>query len=275
MRNLLRFIIKYHLLILFLGIESFSFYLLFQNNHFHRSKFADFTRNIEGSYRKKSTNIKDYLALRKMNQHLTQENETLRNQLECIKIAGDIIDPSPASSKIYNNYISARIVNNSTNKQHNFITLDKGRADSIKPEMGVISTYGIVGIVEGVSEHYSTVMSILNRDTRISAKIKKNDYYGSLEWTGKDYRQALLKEIPHHVDIVKGDTIVTSGFSSIFPEGILIGFVEDYKLVGGNFFQIRVNLSTNFKNLTHVYVFDNQTKDEQKKLEELTISNEL
>ena len=256
-------------------MESFSFYLLFQNNHFHRSKFAGFTRNIEGSYRKKATNIKDYLALRKINQHLTQENEILRNQIESVIFAGGVIDTTMTSSKIDNKYISARIVNNSTNKQHNFITLDKGRIDSIKPEMGVISTDGLVGIVKGVSEHYSTVMSILNKDTRISAKIKKNDYYGSLEWTGSNYRQALLKEIPHHVDIVKGDTIVTSGFSSIFPEGILIGFVEDYELVGGNFFQIRINLSTNFKNLTHVYVFDNQTKDEQKKLEELTINDEL
>lgn len=275
MRNLLRFIIKYHLFILFLGFESLSFYLLFQNNNFHRSKFAGFTANVSGSYQKKSTNIKQYLALKKINHHLTEENEKLRNLLERVQHQGWNIDTSSTFSQIYNRYISARVVNNSTNKQHNFITLDKGRADSIKPEMGVISTDGLVGIVKGVSEHYSTVMSVLNLDTRISAKIKKNDYYGSLEWTGKDYQQVLLKEIPHHVVIERGDTIVTSGFSSIFPEGILIGFVEDYKLVGGNFFQIRINLSTNFKNLTHVYVFDNQTKEEQKELEELTTKNEL
>ena len=134
--------------------------------------------------------------------------------------------------------------------------------------MAVVSPNGIVGVVNGVSKRFSTVMSLLNTDLHISAKIKKNNYFGSLSWDGKNYREAILYEIPHHVPVSKGDTIITSGFSTIYPEGVLIGTIKDFEVKGGNFYEITVRLSTDFKNLTYVNLVSNLRKEEQIELEE-------
>ena len=140
--------------------------------------------------------------------------------------------------------------------------------------MAVISTNGIVGIVKNVSNNFSTVISILNTSLRVSAKIKKNDYFGSLSWNGINYTKAQLDEIPFHVKISVGDTIITSGYSAIFPEGNLIGTISDFDVKqGGNFYSIPVNLSTDFKNLSYVYIISDFLKKEQINLEHKTTEN--
>ena len=131
----------------------------------------------------------------------------------------------------------------------------------------MISPNGVVGIIYGASSHYSTVISLLNRDFRLSSKIKKNDYYGSLYWTGDEYQHASLSEIPYHVELEIGDTIVTSGYSSIFPEGLLVGVISDFHQAQGNFYIIDVKLSVDFRKLTHVNVIQNLLIEEQVNLE--------
>jgi rod shape-determining protein MreC len=168
-------------------------------------------------------------------------------------------------------FIQARIVNNSVNKQYNYVTLNKGRRDGVMPDMGIIGSGGVVvGVVTNVTEHYSSGPSILNRRWFVSSKIKKNNYFGRLAWDGYDYQRAKLNEIPFHVELAVGDTIVTSGYSSIFPEGFLIGTIEEFNhSSGANFYEIIIRLSTDFKTLSHVELVKNNFIEEQTELEEL------
>jgi rod shape-determining protein MreC len=208
--------------------------------------------------------------LQKINEELAKENSYLRSQLPT-----SFKDSKDYFSLVYDTlnkrqytYRSAKVINNSTNKYFNFITLNKGSLNGIRKEMGVISSKGVVGIVKDVSDHYTSVISILNTRLHISAKLKESGFFGSLNWDGKDYRYAWLNEIPIHAPVKVGDLVVTSGYSSIFPEGILIGTVEEVeKDKGESFFRIKVRLSVDFKDLSYVEVISNNMRDEQFNLE--------
>ena len=150
------------------------------------------------------------------------------------------------------------------------MTMKKGRLHGIEREMAVISTEGVVGVVYQVSGNYATVIPLINRDFRLSAKIRRNGYFGSLSWPGEDYRQAILEEIPFHVDIHPSDTIVTSGYSAIFPEGIPVGTVRDFEVLEGNFYTITVDIAVDYKKLYHVNVVQNLLRDEQLELERIS-----
>jgi rod shape-determining protein MreC len=273
MRNLINFIIKNHFVILFLIIESVSIALLVQYNNYQKTKVLNRATAFSGSLHKNFNSVTEYFNLRTRSEKLLKENTQLRNQLARYKNKPTI--GSPKNDSIYARsqyiYIPAKVVNNSINKQFNYITINKGKKDSVQGEMAVISSDGIVGITRGVSLHYATVISLLNRNLRISAKIKKNGYYGSLHWEGDDYRHVSLKDIPYHVAVEVGDTIVTSGYSAIFPPNILIGQVSDFEIEGGNFYKIKVKLSTNYKNLSYIYVVWNKMKEERIELEEIEI----
>jgi rod shape-determining protein MreC len=165
-------------------------------------------------------------------------------------------------------YIPAIVVNNSITKRNNYITLNRGSDHGIVPEMGVISESGIVGIVMNVSEHYCTVLSLLNNNCKISAKIKKNGAFGSLVWDGNDPRYARLLDVNKHVPITGNDEIITSNFSTIFPEGIPIGRIYSHSLDAGyNFHTIKVELNTDFGTVSSVYIIRNLIKNEQLNLE--------
>lgn len=269
MRNLIRFILTYHFLFLFLIFETLSLTLLFQYNHFQKAKFVNSSQRVTRFVYAKIDILHEYLSLRQINRQLAIENTKLNNILQRAYRSDEIFFYGEYDS-IYQQhyfYTSARIINNSVNKQHNYLTLNKGSEAGIKPEMAVIAPDGIVGVVYGVSKRFSTVISLLNTNLRVSAKVKKNDAFGSLSWDGIDSREAVLYEIPYHVDISKGDTIITSGFSIIYPEGVLIGTIKDFEVKGGNFYVVRVQLSTDFKRLTYVNVVSNLRKDEQNELE--------
>lgn len=164
-------------------------------------------------------------------------------------------------------FIPAEVINNSVSRQNNFITLNKGRKDGVKPEMGIVGPTGIVGIITKVSDHYSTGPTVLNRRWRVSAKIKGSNYFGSLVWDGLSSRTAQLNEIPYHVELAAGDTIITSGYSSVFPEGIMIGQIKRFDIGSGdNFYEIDVRLSTNFNTLTYVEVVQDKDANEIKNL---------
>lgn len=270
MRTLLQFIIRHHLVFLFLLMEIFSFTLIFRYNRYQRAGVLNFSSSVQGYTYSKVFKFKEYLNLYKINQELVNENNLLRNQLDHYK---QITRNSPVMDETHFpgrkfTYIPARIINNSVNKQYNFLTLDRGKNHGVKPEMAVISSEGIVGVVYAVSGNFSTVISLLNRDFRLSAKIKKNNYFGSLTWEGISPHTALLSEIPYHVNVQRGDTIVTSGYSTIFPEGLLVGTVSAFEVKESNFFRIDVELSEDFNQLTHVYIINNLLIEEQSTLEE-------
>jgi rod shape-determining protein MreC len=269
MRNLLRFLVQHHFLILFLLVESFSLFLLFNANPYQRVRFYNASHSMAGRMSARIENIKDYLSLYNENRKLSEENARLYNRLKSsfsitsadTSYAGDSLMPRRYL------YMTARVINNTVNKQYNYITLDKGRNSGIEPEMAVISSDGIVGIVKTVTPNYASVLSVLNRDFIISAKIKKNGYFGPLSWEGNSTESATLVDIPHHVKISKGDTVVTSGFGGIFPEGYLVGTIDNFRLKGGNYYEITVRLSNDFRRMNYVEVIQNFARPEIETIE--------
>jgi rod shape-determining protein MreC len=269
MRNLLKLLYAYHFLILFLFLEGFSLFLIIKGSNFHHARFIESSNAFAGSIYKRRDKIKSYLSLKIVNEALLIENTQLRNKLASIRKI--IIEKKDTliDTIVHQRYtyLSANIVNNSISKRDNYITINKGSLDGIHPDMGVISNDGIVGFVQSVSEHYATIISVLNQNFSVSAKVKKNGYYGLLKWDGINSRICQLYDLPHHVPIQKGDTIVTSGYTNFFPTDILIGVVDDFKIEGGNFYKVEVKLSVDFQKIDYVMLIDDLQKSERINLE--------
>ena len=214
--------------------------------------------------------ISEYLSLKETNTSLSRENAELRSKLASNFYTLAVKDSSISDSLFLQQYTytPARVVNSTINRRNNYLTLDKGSRHGIQPDMGVISSDGVVGIVKDVSEHYCTVMSLLHKNSRVSARFKKSNYFGSVVWSGEDSRKAELLEVAKHVKFKKGDTLVTTVFSTVFPEGVPVGTVSGYELKNdANFFDIDIKLATDYARLSHVYIVKNLLKDEQRKLE--------
>jgi rod shape-determining protein MreC len=248
-------------------LEILAIILVAQFNSFHRARFFKIRHLILGSVSRKYDDYASYFSLKSENKALTLENARLYNLLPA-----DYYNPlSPSTPDTSRNkkytFIRARVINNSTNKQYNFITLNKGKRHGIAPDMAVICDQGIVGVVKETTENFSSVVSVLNREFHPHAVIKRNGYYGPIEWPGRSYKKVILKEIPVHVQILAGDTVITSEHSAFFPKGILVGVVEDYESFDGTFYDITIDLSTDFKNLSNVLVVNNLLRDEQIELE--------
>ena len=268
MRTLLRFIQKYSNLMLFLLLEAIAIALMVQSSNFQRSKLVGLNREISGFLYGKVEGAREYLSLKQVNEQLALENLELRNRLDQLSVLMDSSTVITAYNEPYHfYYVPARVVHNSVYRQYNYMTLDRGKKDGVFKDMGVISDMGLVGIVYESSNNFSTVIPVVNRNFRQSVKIKSNNYAGILQWEGTSPLYAMLTEIPFHVDIRERDTIVTSGFSSIFPEGILVGEIESFSLEQGNFYDIRIRLSTDFQSLFHVNVIRNYRQEEQLDLE--------
>ncbi len=271
MRTLLRFIQKYSNLLLFLLLEAIAIAFMVQSSNFQRSKLVGLNRQVTGFMHSRVDGAREYFSLKDVNQQLAIENMELRNRLDQLSSRMDsasVIDELRLPYRYF--YIPSRIVHNSVSKQYNYITLDKGKKHGVFRDMGVISDQGMVGIVLESSANFATVIPVINRDFRLSVKIKSNNYAGILQWDGSSPQHALLSEIPFHVNILDSDTVLTSGFSSIFPEGIEVGHIESFSLEKGNFYDIRVKLSTDFQKLFHVNVIRNYRQEEQLNLEDRT-----
>lgn len=269
MNSLIRFIVKYQFFLLFLVLEIFSFWLLARHTYYQSSKIENVTRSITGYTSRKIDNFSQYLFLKESNQKLAQENLDLRNKLALVTSKLEKQQLADVDTSINTQFIfsPAIIVNNSINKQHNFLTLNVGSSAGVEKEMGVVTNDGIIGIIAGVSSNYSTVISLLNVDLKISAKLKKSNHFGSLYWDGRNYREVILTDIPQHVPISIGDTVVTSGFSSIFPPEVRIGTIKSFDSKGSNFYTIRVLLFIDFKKQHDVWVVKNTHGDEREILE--------
>ena len=274
MRSLIRFFQKHHMLFIFLVLEGIAMIMLFQNNYIQRIAFVKATNVVSGSIYERISIWRDYLHLREQNRQLQDENTQLRNMLRGSFYPADTSRTFYADSGKYRRYafLPAKVINNTYNRQFNYITLDRGRNGGIVEDMAVIGPEGIVGIVYGVLDHFATVMPVINRNFKVSAKFKKNDYYGSLSWDGRSYRHATLNEIPLHVQVALGDTLVVSGFSESFPEGIPVGVVDRVEKKDGSFYTIHVLLATDFRKLHFVTVVEDLMKTEKQKVEQ-QISN--
>lgn len=277
MRNLFLFIWKHNFFFLFLVLEAISIYFLVNHNYFHRATFINSANTISGSINETYSNVSDYFNLKEANKALAEENARLHsyNKAAFDSYTKNVIAVNDTVYRQKYQYRSAKVVSNSVSNQKNYLTLNIGAKQGVKKNMAVISPLGVVGIVEEVSDNFSSVMSVLHRDAKISSKVKKDGSFGPLFWEGNDPRYATLIDIPTHVKLIKGDTIVTSAYSTIFPEGIMIGTVEEFERKAGEYFYtLKVKLSTPFKSLNHVYVIENIMKEEQEILENVARKND-
>jgi len=269
-RNFIKFIINKHFTILFLLIELLCFSLIVRHNNHQGNKFLTASNFITSNIDDFLHSLSQYFGLKEINQQLADENAHLRSQLEASKHYFNsryyLVNDKLRDQKYV--YTAAKVVNTSTVKPKNFFTIDKGLKQGINVDMGVVSSKGIAGIVFDVSQNYSTIMSIANTNFKVGAKLKETNYFGSLSWDGIDYRFAQLTEIPIHVPIQKGDTIVTNGYSAIYPEGIMIGTVSNVDDGDGeNFYKIEVELATDYKRMEFVYIINDLYKKERLTLE--------
>lgn len=269
MRNLLNFLIRFNNLIIFLILEGFAFYLLATGNTYQNTRTLNFVRGITQGLEAKISGTRYYLNLRETNKGVEEENIALKNRLESLVKRDKPVSFSVADSIHRQQYThtSAEVVENSVNKQKNFFTINKGKNQGIKPDMAVTAINGVAGVIVGCSDNFSVAMSLLNLDFRLSARIKSSGYFGSLSWDGRDYRHARLGEIPQHIQVSIGDTIETTGYSAIFPEGLTVGTISDFGKRGGDFYQITVELVTDFKKLHFVDIVGNLEKAEKVELE--------
>jgi rod shape-determining protein MreC len=269
MRSLLNFLVKYNNLIIFLILEGVSIFLLASGNNYQNTHFVLGVRRITSGIDKKISNTSSYLDLREVNRTLAAENIALKNRISQItkKESSLFFSVNDSVYKQQYQHTSAEVIQNSINRQKNFFTIDKGKRQGIKPDMAVISNNGVAGVIVGSSDNFSVAMSLLNLDFKLSARLKTNDYFGSLTWDGKNPHQAVLNDIPLHVSVNIGDTIETTGYSAIFPEGIMIGTVSNFKKTGGDFYKITVSLLTDFRKLRFVDVIGNMKKTEQLELQ--------
>ena len=275
MSELLKIFVKYSSWFIFALYLVEGFALLFSRNPFQHHVFLSSANVIASGGYNTTHNVTSYFSLRDINEDLQAriselelENYMLKDHLraEREKIYADTMTVDSALTRYH--FLIAHVINNSINHSHNYITIEKGRLDGIEPEMGVIDQNGIVGIVNVVGDHTARLISVLNPYLRLSCKVKGEDQVGSLVWDGRDPGEAILEELPKHAKFVKGDTVVTSGYSSVFPEGVPVGTIlSGSRDREDNFYTLRIKLFTDFSTLSTVRVIRDNMKDELAEVE--------
>jgi len=270
MQQILNFVIKHRNTLLFLFLLSIALGLTVQSHSYHKSKFITSSNGVTGSIYEATSNITNYFHLKEYNNRLLNENVLLKNQLEAMGFDSLKIKDFKADSvgkKAYK-YTAAQVINSTYHKTKNYITINKGKNDSIYTDMGVITDKGIVGIIESSSNNYSRVISILNKNSRINAQLKKSNHFGSLVWNGEASNIIQLIDIPRLAPLKVGDTIVTGGRSTIFPKGIPIGTVTNFELnIDQSYFTVNVLLFNDMTNIGFVNVIENINREEIIELE--------
>ena len=259
MQNLLKILLRYSNFLVFIALEVAAFLLISFNNAYPRSSMFSTANDAVAWQYEQLNEVRSYFHLRKQNEQLAAENVALRNKISSME-----------SGKMGENitYASAKVVQMTTDGLHNYLTINRGSNHGIQRGQGIRNEDGVVGIVSTVGRNYSVVLPVINTQTQLSCRFAKNDYIGTLQWDGKDCRFAQLADVAAHMVVNPGDTIITSGLSPVFPEGIPVGVVENSSLKeGDSYYTIRVRLHTNFKRLKYVEVVQNAAQNE---LEELT-----
>ncbi|PWG04638.1 rod shape-determining protein MreC [Polaribacter aquimarinus] len=273
MQQIIYFFQKFKYFLFFLFLEIIALTFTFNNLNFHKSKFVNSANLVTGGIYSSISNTSEYFSLKEKNALLVEENNYLKNLLEKQKSVIINIDSTVNDTIKYNQkftYATAKIHKNEYSKAFNFLLINKGSNHGIKREMAVINSKGIIGITENTSSEYARVQSILNKNSKINARLKgKTFYFGSLEWNGLDYNTVQLYDIPRQASVKIGDTIETGGKSTIFPEGIPIGTIS--KINEGNTAdnKIDITLFNDMSNLKHVYVIKSLDKIQVNNLETL------
>ncbi len=271
MRQLFSILYRFRFSIVFLLLEGIAIILTLENYSYHKSVFVNSSGFITGSIYDNFMSVRDYVHLRKENQLLNEENAFLKSQLSLRNLSEN--KPFSDMTLAKYRYIPARIINNNYNKQHNILTLNVGSKSGVESDLGVINSKGIIGIIRNVSGQYSTVLSILNVNSKINVRLKKSFHFGTMIWNGKDYTKTQIIDMPRQASIVKGDTVVTSNKSAIFPEGIPVGIINEVSFEDKQYKKIGVLLFNDMTSVSNVQVIYNKDKQEQKEIEEST-SNE-
>lgn len=271
MQNLINFIWKYHFAFLFLILELLSFALLVKFNKYQNSGFLAKSNEISGNIYAAVTNATSYLELRKINEKLSKDNARLLSQAEqsFARMSDSTMHINDSVYKQKYTYLGAKVINSTVNHRNNFVILDQGKNQGIEPEMGVVNVTGVVGVVRTVSDNFCSVLSLLHTDSKTSVKLQNEHYFGLLTWEEtNNSREATLSDIPSHVGIGVGDTVVTRGSTGMFPEGIPVGTIKEFEIIpGSDFFEITIKLSADFHSLSYCYVIKNILRQEQLELE--------
>jgi len=276
MYRIFSFCIKYNGAFAFVILEIIALLFYFNRNiNPNKATFISSANEMIGGIYESTSRVSRYWNLSAVNDSLARENAELKMRLPSSKFSS-LVEPNTkidTTLQQHYEYIEAKVVNNTIHRPHNFLTINRGAKQGLRPNSGVLNGNGkgIVGVAQKVSDNYAVVMSVLNLDIRISAKIIRNDYFGVMVWDGTDSRYMTLESIPKHADVHIGDTIITSGFSTIFPEGILIGKIESFfKPEGLNFYTIKVALFNDLNSAQYVYVVNNLLREERIKIEKET-----
>lgn len=269
MRNIFLFIARYSTFFLFLLLQIIALAMLFQYNRYHEAAYMDLAQEMTGKFYVRYNNVETYFSLKEENEKLRLQNTQLLNQLKAdfdtpdtavlSEISG--FDTLAGNRKYF--YLSAKIIGNTVSGQNNFITLHRGSNQGVEPNMAVVGPSGIIGKIVNVSPNISVAMSLLHRKNNVVAVMKKGGGFGELSWNGKDPRFVQLSNVPRTITIDKGDTVVTSSYSDIFPAGYTIGYVEQVKDdKSSSTYTIDVRTATNFFQVQHAFIVKNLQRAE-------------
>ncbi|MGL2965038.1 rod shape-determining protein MreC [Flavobacterium sp. XGLA_31] len=268
MQQIFNFILKNSNRLLFLLLLLISFLLTIQAHSYHRSKIISSANFFTGGIYERINNINEYFGLKAQNEELAKENARLKSLLFNLKDTTKLPEIDSIKGVKKTDIIVSKVIHNSYSIHENYLTINSGEASGIKPNMGVINSAGIIGIVDKTSKNYATVISILNVNSKINAKIKKSNHFGSLVWNGKSTGFVQLIDVPRLAGVRKGDTIVTGGESIIFPENIGIGTIDKVYIDNvTNYYTLDIKLFNDMTNLGHVYIIKNKDAEEISNLE--------
>jgi rod shape-determining protein MreC len=260
MLSIFQFLYRIRAFIFFVFLEVLAIWMIIANNSPQGAAFFNSTNEMVGSLLDKQAKVTQYFFLTEINDELKAENLEIMSQLIALQSKADSM-AIKLDSTLESNYqfIGARVISNSLRFNQNYITLNKGAKDGVKPGMGVFNSEGAVGRIKSVSDHFSVAFSLLNTGLLVSSKIKNLDVFGSVQWNGDNASEAKLLYIPRHVKTQEGDSLITSGFNAVFPEGILIGVITKIEpdKKDSNYLDITLNLSADFSKLSYVYLVEN------------------
>ncbi len=274
MQRFFDLLFKYRVFLLFFGLEITSFYFIFKFNSYQSSYFFSTSSYYIAQTIQVNQSIEEYFNLKKINKNLSSENAYLRSLLAIkqAKVQADYQIKDSIRAKSFE-FMTAKLVNNSTSRSNNYITINKGKLDGVKPGMGLISTQGVVGKIRNVSDHYSVAYSLLHTMVLVSSKIKKQNAFCTTQWDGFLPSQANLLYLPRHIKVKVGDSVVTTGFNTIYPEGVMIGRVKSIDIKPDEtFYKIKLTLSSDFSALSYVYVVKNLEQPEVDSLQNLSLT---
>lgn len=254
---------------MFLILEAASILLVANNGVVQRFRIMGGLREMQAFFWEKNQRLNLFLDYRSENERLTEENTSLKNELSRYRTL--LADSDTLSDICYPEFtfVRANVVKSFTDRQTNTITIDRGRRHGIKVGMGIVTENGIIGIVNAVSERYSQVVSFLSKGQTVSARIKPSGAFGPMNWTGTDRRTALMHEVSIHSEVAPGDTVVSSGFSSIYPAGIPLGTVVSSDILNGSALEVKVRLFEDFGTIHTVYVARSSRVDEINEVQEI------